>query len=75
MAFPTLFSNDRVLCCIYTQLAGGEYPIHGAYKAGNKWIPTVWTQDGYHKSERQLTGLDINHGLKTLNDNKEKKSA
>ena len=31
---------------IYRTDAGGQFPIHGAYKAGDEWIPMAWRVDG-----------------------------
>ena len=32
---------------IYARKAGGIYPIHGAYLAGNdEWVCTAWTSAG-----------------------------
>lgn len=53
MEFPNLFSFPRTKtisgCSVilFTNEAGGEYTILGAYWSGERWIPNAWTIDGY----------------------------
>lgn len=60
MAFPTVSSNTGILCIVYTTEAGGDFPVHGAYKAGEgEWLPCQWTKEGHHISRHRPTDLDI----------------
>ena len=39
----TLNGTDVIL---YNNVAGGDYPIHGAYLADDEWIIAAWTAQG-----------------------------
>lgn len=46
---------------IYNTNAGGEYPIHGAYNAGDdEWILACWTKEGrkFNGTRHELDLLD-----------------
>lgn len=47
---------------IYSDEAGGEYPIHGAYyyEAEDRWVQAAWTEDGYCQGKETPRSLDIN---------------
>lgn len=60
MEFPQIKTNNGSLCVIYSMQGGGEYPIHGAYHAGeNEWIPIAWDSAGHRINPRSPTSLDI----------------
>lgn len=42
---------------IYATDGEGPYPIHGAYKVGEGWVGTKWTEEGL------LVIGDLNHSL------------
>lgn len=65
MVFPTIRNRHGGLVVIYTENAGGERPIHGAYLAkdgdNNVWIPCSWQLNGpdaVYKLGRE-SGLDL----------------
>jgi len=45
---------------LYAFDGGGEYPIHGAYYAGQSmWIPCSWTYGGKLRKDGSETQLDL----------------
>ena len=63
MSFPQIKSNAGTPVVIYTTCAGGRYPIHGSYHAGdNEWIATAWSFEGEHFQGR-TSGLDITEAV------------
>ena len=49
---------------IYTLVAGGPYPIHGAYFAGgDEWFIAAWTKTGKF-AEGRTSGLDITKAIR-----------
>ena len=59
-------TRDGVEVRIYADDAGGDYPIHGAwrYEAETRWIPHAWSMDGCVIGPETPRGLDLN--VKTL---------
>ena len=43
---------------IYNGDSGGPKPVHGAYKAGDEWIPASWTLTGSYNLDNN-SALDI----------------
>lgn len=62
MEFPITRTRNGNLVTIYTENAGGDRPVHGAYLAKdgdrNRWVPCSWTKEGNYKEGRE-TGLDL----------------
>ena len=56
-SFPTTTRGGSEALITY-QFDSGIKPIHGAYKAGEDWIPCSWTTAGRYDGKRQ-TALDI----------------
>ncbi len=72
MEFPTVTSRAGRVCLIYTFGAGGVYPIHGAYLAGETtWIPVVWNKNGFCFDNEEESDLDITDAIKAFNAIKE----
>jgi hypothetical protein len=44
---------------LYSAEGGGEFPVHGAYYALDRWIPSAWGIDGFHRPDKKESGLDI----------------
>jgi len=66
MDFPKLKSRNGTAVILYTRKAGGRFPVHGAYYAGNEeWIPHSWAADGKIISVR-TNPLDIDLALREL---------
>ena len=54
-ANKTIAGSDVIL---YNIGAGGEYPVHGAYRYGEDWVTASWNLEGrYNKSFK--TALDL----------------
>lgn len=63
MGFPVVQTDRGTTAIVYTTSAGGQYPIHGAYDAGEHgWIPVAWAIDGAHFIGRSH-GLDITKAI------------
>lgn len=63
MGFTQVKSNKGTPIVIYSTSAGGTYPIHGAYHAGdNEWIATAWSTLGEH-FQGKTSGLDITEAV------------
>jgi|SRR5258706_479283 len=62
MAFPTGKSDHGISILIFTQEAGGSWPILGAYYSGQEWIPLAWRTDGRVLKDH-TGGLDITNEI------------
>ena len=47
---------------IYSDEAGGDFPIHGAwwYAAETRWVPQTWKEDGTVIGKETPRSLDLN---------------
>src|SRR5260221_13412148 len=62
MAFPTGKSDAGISILVFTQEAGGSWPILGAYYSGQEWIHLAWREDGRVLKDHK-GGLDITNEI------------
>lgn len=76
MGFPTTTTRDGLAeVRIYSFNAGGDKPIHGAWKTkdSNGWIPQSWDKKGYVIKFGYPRALDIVLPMKEENGTKPSK--
>ena len=57
--FPTTRTNSGLPIVIYTEAAGGDYPVHGAYYNGEEWVMSAWTAEGKKFVDIASHALDL----------------